>query len=498
MITQTAPECISGDAGQGSRSPSGGVGRRLHREIESIHRAGRDGRPVHTGASARACQDHPGRCADLAVTTGDRRSATPSRSSSQRSTDTSSVMDAFACPSMRCTTSTLAPALTARLAVVCGKSCGVMDGNLLFIHELTGRGVRAYASDPGMTSTDITRRGWLAAHGSGPSDAVHLAKPGPGGAGQHPGGDDGPAQRHLSRAAFQPAGQADDDQATQEGPRPSDGPSAVGTFRRADRLRLAGVKPTAGGVRSSLDHGALRSTTAVVGVRRHSVPQRAARFVPLLVLIAARVDAPAGRTRYFRAAGPPPTTHSRAVSASAVGNTRHSPGIRIPKNFVARLIHSTPFHVRDERRVPEEVTEAELPTLPSGRAGIDPDETTRGAGPQSAPRALWTHRHDRRRRHPQPRLSSRDPPLRLAEEGGASGTRRRFRRCRCRGIRVGRGRGPIALSAEKRVTPKITGCRLHPPRAWTRPITPPARAGARSRRRRDGTTRRLSTGRCPR
>jgi ribonuclease BN (tRNA processing enzyme) len=58
-------------------------------------------------------------------------------------------------------------------------------------------------------------------------------------------------------------------------------------------------------------------------------------------LIAARVDAPVGRTRYIRAAGPPPTTHSRALSASAVRNTRQSPGIRKLKNFVARLIHST-------------------------------------------------------------------------------------------------------------------------------------------------------------
>ena len=58
-------------------------------------------------------------------------------------------------------------------------------------------------------------------------------------------------------------------------------------------------------------------------------------------LIAARFDTPADRTHYIRAAGPPPTTHSRALSASAIGNTRQSPGIRKLKNFVARLIHST-------------------------------------------------------------------------------------------------------------------------------------------------------------
>jgi NAD(P)-dependent dehydrogenase (short-subunit alcohol dehydrogenase family) len=35
--------------------------------------------------------------------------------------------------------------------------------NLLFIHELSSRGVQAYASDPGMTDTDLTRGaiGWL-------------------------------------------------------------------------------------------------------------------------------------------------------------------------------------------------------------------------------------------------------------------------------------------------------------------------------------------------
>ena len=29
--------------------------------------------------------------------------------------------------------------------------------NLLFVHELATRGIRAYASDPGATDTDITR-----------------------------------------------------------------------------------------------------------------------------------------------------------------------------------------------------------------------------------------------------------------------------------------------------------------------------------------------------
>src|SRR5258705_12228800 len=40
-------------------------------------------------------------------------------------------MDALACPSIRWTALTLAPALIARLAAVCRRSCGVMVGNVL-------------------------------------------------------------------------------------------------------------------------------------------------------------------------------------------------------------------------------------------------------------------------------------------------------------------------------------------------------------------------------
>jgi hypothetical protein len=37
-------------------------------------------------------------------------------------------MEALACPSIRCTALTLAPADTARLAALCRRSCGVIDG----------------------------------------------------------------------------------------------------------------------------------------------------------------------------------------------------------------------------------------------------------------------------------------------------------------------------------------------------------------------------------
>jgi hypothetical protein len=53
-----------------------------------------------------------------------------SKSSSNRSAYTSSVMLAFACPSIRRTAFTFAPALTARLAAVCRRSSGVIDGKL--------------------------------------------------------------------------------------------------------------------------------------------------------------------------------------------------------------------------------------------------------------------------------------------------------------------------------------------------------------------------------
>jgi predicted component of type VI protein secretion system len=56
--------------------------------------------------------------------------ATSSRPASNRSACTSSVIDALACPSIRCTALTFAPALTARLAAVWRRSCGVIDGNV--------------------------------------------------------------------------------------------------------------------------------------------------------------------------------------------------------------------------------------------------------------------------------------------------------------------------------------------------------------------------------
>jgi NAD(P)-dependent dehydrogenase (short-subunit alcohol dehydrogenase family) len=89
---------------------------------------------------------------------------------------------------------------------------------MLFTHELTRRGMRAYATDPGATDTDIIRNGsrvmlWLAER----KFAVLRAQPGAGSASHHSGGDDGPAQRHLSCAAVQPTGQAEGDSDERQG-----------------------------------------------------------------------------------------------------------------------------------------------------------------------------------------------------------------------------------------------------------------------------------------
>jgi hypothetical protein len=66
---------------------------------------------------------------DALTMAASRLSATLSRSSSNRSAYTSNVMDALACPNIRCNALTLAPADTARDAAVCRRSCGVIVGN---------------------------------------------------------------------------------------------------------------------------------------------------------------------------------------------------------------------------------------------------------------------------------------------------------------------------------------------------------------------------------
>jgi hypothetical protein len=73
------------------------------------------------------------------------RSATPSRSSSNSPAYTSRVIAAEACPSIRCTAFTFAPAATARLAAVCRSSWGVMA-----VFAMTGGPLRIrYAHDAG-------------------------------------------------------------------------------------------------------------------------------------------------------------------------------------------------------------------------------------------------------------------------------------------------------------------------------------------------------------
>ena len=76
---------------------------------------------------------------------------------------------------------------------------------MLFVDELARRGVRAYVADPGGGDTDITRDStglwrWLVEHRA----LAFLAKsPSVAARSSYPGGDDGPAQRDIFRAALQ-------------------------------------------------------------------------------------------------------------------------------------------------------------------------------------------------------------------------------------------------------------------------------------------------------
>ena len=72
--------------------------------------------------------------------------------------------------------------------------------------------------------------------------------------------------------------------------------------------------------------------------------------------------------------GTQPTTHSRALSASAVGNARHSPTPGNQRNHQRTSPRVHPFHVSDHRSAfpVAEVAEAHLRIFPD-RAGIEPD-----------------------------------------------------------------------------------------------------------------------------
>ena len=84
---------------------------------------------------------------------------------------------------------------------------------MLFVQELARRGVRAYATDPGSTNTEIARESTgipgLGPASQGDRSDVLLAHARAGSTGQHPGGDDRPAQWHLPGPSFQPVGQTE-------------------------------------------------------------------------------------------------------------------------------------------------------------------------------------------------------------------------------------------------------------------------------------------------
>jgi NAD(P)-dependent dehydrogenase (short-subunit alcohol dehydrogenase family) len=86
---------------------------------------------------------------------------------------------------------------------------------MLFVNELARRGIRAYACDPGGADTNIARYStgvlrWSAEHRAAVPGAERCQR----GAGQHPGGHDGAAQRNLSRAQIQISWQAQGDNTT--------------------------------------------------------------------------------------------------------------------------------------------------------------------------------------------------------------------------------------------------------------------------------------------
>jgi hypothetical protein len=110
---------------------------------------------------------------------------------------------------------------------------------MLFIAELARRGVRAYASDPGLALTDITRDGpallrWLGR----PTRARGLTS--------HPAAA-GAASTLMAVTTDQPSGTyfapwmfslygRPRRRRPRQGPGSGDGPRAVGAFRRADRM----------------------------------------------------------------------------------------------------------------------------------------------------------------------------------------------------------------------------------------------------------------------
>ncbi len=102
--------------------------------------------------------------------------------------------------------------------------------NLLFVHELAARGIRAYATDPGATNTDITRSLGMAEHRA---DTQASAYAGAGRASQPPSRDDRSAQRYLSGAALQSVRPAEGDQVAAQGDRSRRWPAGCGTCPRS-------------------------------------------------------------------------------------------------------------------------------------------------------------------------------------------------------------------------------------------------------------------------
>ena len=105
----------------------------------------------------------------------------------------------------------------------------------LHLASWPARGVRAYATDPGATDTDITRHGtgsmkWV---DSLPLPRPYLQTPAQGARASLQAVTTDAAQRHLSRAALQSVGQAEGDQAAAPRPSTRSSPADCGSCRRS-------------------------------------------------------------------------------------------------------------------------------------------------------------------------------------------------------------------------------------------------------------------------
>ena len=109
--------------------------------------------------------------------------------------------------------------------------------NLLFVRELAARGIRAYASDPGATDTDITRSLGMAEHGR-TRRFLHTPEQGARASLQAV-STDLPSGTYLA-PRFNQFGPPKVTTLRRKASGSRDGPQVMGALRRADGMRLVG------------------------------------------------------------------------------------------------------------------------------------------------------------------------------------------------------------------------------------------------------------------